>query len=609
MTLVKTTNPGTPAAAIRQHYDVGNDFYQLWLDPSMSYSCALWATGDKAATDTLEAAQLRKIDFHIRQAKAAGTQRVLDIGCGWGATLRRLVEVYGVQQAIGLTLSEKQAAWIAARRQPAIEARLESWSDYQPDAPFDALISIGAFEHFAHPDLSYAETVAAHRHFFQRCHAWLKPGGTFSLQTLVQMNMRPEDLHQVVKETLPELALPTLAGIAEASEHLFELTYVQNDREDYVRTCREWLYRLKQERARAVAAAGETIVARYETWLKYCMVSFHTGTAALMRLTLRRIDQPAIQVQPPAVSQQPTAILHRNGHTATNATSASYQGASTAAIQHHYDVSNNFYRLWLDPSLTYSCALWAEGGSAEQDTLAAAQLRKIDYFVEQARAQKAQRVLEIGCGWGATLRRLTETHGVAQAVGLTLSAAQLDWIQTFANPRIEPRLENWFAHQPAEPYDAILSIAAFEAFAKHGLTETEKIAAYRTFFQHCHQWLKPGGRLAIQTIVYENFDLSTSNAFVSAIFPESDLPRLTEMMKATEHLFELTALRNDREHYIRTLQSWLSTLKANRRQAVALVGEEVVAKYEKYLSFFIIGFHRGTINLARLTLRRIDTPR
>jgi len=644
---ITLTNPGTPAAAIRQHYDVGNDFYQLWLDPSMSYSCALWAKDEAAATDTLEAAQLRKIDFHIRQAQAAGKQRVLDIGCGWGATLRRLVENHGVEQAVGLTLSENQAAWIRARRQPRIEARLESWSDYQPDTPFDALISIGAFEHFAHPDLSYAETVAAHRHFFQRCHAWLKPGGYFSLQTLVQMNMQPADLHQIVKETLPELALPTLAGIAEACEHRFELTYVQNDREDYVRTCRAWLLRIKQHRKRAVAEAGETIVARYETWLKYCMVSFHTGTAALMRLTLRRIDQPGVRTtkgakqqkriatllsiatalgrtdqpavayrpaagsdQPTASSQQPAAgSVPQNGHAAPDAKPHTYQGASTAAIQHHYDVGNDFYRLWLDPSLTYSCALWAEDGHPEQDTLAAAQLRKIDYFVQQAGAAGAQRVLEIGCGWGATQRRLVETHGVGHAVGLTLSAAQLNWIQSFAQPRLEPRLENWFAHQPTEPYDAILSIAAFEAFAHHGLTEAEKIAAYRTFFQRCHQWLKSGGRLAIQTITYENFDPATASAFVSEIFPESDLPRLTEIFKATEHLFEVTVLRNDREHYVRTLQLWLAALKANRQQAVALVGEEVVARYEKYLSFFIIGFHRGTINLARLTLRRIDTPR
>ena len=124
-----------------------------------------------------------------------------------------------------------------------------------------------------------------------------------------------------------------------------------------------------------------------------------------------------------------------------------------------------------------------------------------------------------------------------------------------------------------------------------------------------HAWLKPGGRLAIQTITYENFDQATASAFVSEIFPESDLPRLTEIFKATEHLFEPLVVRNDREHYIRTLQTWLSALKANRQQAVELVGEEVVARYEKYLSFFIIGFHRGTINLARLTLRRIDAPR
>src|SRR5712671_4640805 len=97
---------GASQDAIAHHYDVGNDFYAMWLDPTMTYSCALW---DDAAD--LHAAQLAKIDYHIAQARAHGADRVLDIGCGWGPTLHRLVSVGGVRNAVGLTLSKEQAAY------------------------------------------------------------------------------------------------------------------------------------------------------------------------------------------------------------------------------------------------------------------------------------------------------------------------------------------------------------------------------------------------------------------------------------------------------------------------------------------------------------------
>lgn len=138
--------------------------------------------------------------------------------------------------------------------------------------------------------------------------------------------------------------------------------------------------------------------------------------------------------------------------------------------------------------------MWEEG-----DTLERAQLRKMDYFVEQTRAAGAGRVLDVGCGGGALLRRLVETHGVERAVGLTLSQAQLDWIGGMGLPRTEVRLENWFDHQPAEPYDAIISVGAFEHFASR-LSRPERLEAYRAFFQHCHDWLRPGTRLGLQTM-------------------------------------------------------------------------------------------------------------
>lgn len=141
-----------------------------------------------------------------------------------------------------------------------------------------------------------------------------------------------------------------------------------------------------------------------------------------------------------------------NGSTALARASApvNYQGASEQAIQHHYDLSNEFYQLFLDSHMVYSSALWQAG-----DTLESAQVRKIDFHINQARANGAKRVLDIGCGWGATLKRLVENHNVSSAIGLTLSQAQAEWTQAFENSNIHVRLESWSDHSPEEPYPSV----------------------------------------------------------------------------------------------------------------------------------------------------------
>src|SRR5258707_1072315 len=98
---------GASPEAIQHHYDVGNDFYQLWLDPTLTYSCALWEPNDHDAM--LEIAQQRKIQHHTRWAHVPAGGRLLDIGCGWGAVLKHAIEEKGVGQAVGLTLSQQQA--------------------------------------------------------------------------------------------------------------------------------------------------------------------------------------------------------------------------------------------------------------------------------------------------------------------------------------------------------------------------------------------------------------------------------------------------------------------------------------------------------------------
>src|SRR4051794_26394804 len=201
-----------------------------------------------------------------------------------------------------------------------------------------------------------------------------------------------------------------------------------------------------------------------------------------------------------------------------------YAGASPEAIRHHYDLSNDFYRLWLDDTLTYSCALWEDG-----DTIESAQLRKLDYLIDGARARGAERVLDVGCGWGGLLRRLVETHGVQHVVGLTLSDAQAELAAEVVGRRGEVRVENWIDHEPASPYDAVISIGAFEHFASYGMSREDRLDAYRSFFRRCAKWLPRGGRLALQTNVKGNnvrLDRETAAELrfvLERIFPESEL--------------------------------------------------------------------------------------
>jgi cyclopropane-fatty-acyl-phospholipid synthase len=282
----------------------------------------------------------------------------------------------------------------------------------------------------------------------------------------------------------------------------------------------------------------------------------------------------------------------------------SHPGASAGAIRHHYDVSNEFFRLWLDETLTYSCALYDQ-----HDDLGAAQLAKIDHHIASAGAAGAAHVLDIGCGWGANLRRLVEHHGVAAAVGLTLSDAQAGWIAERGMPGVTVRVESWADHVPTEPYDAIISVGAFEHFARHDVTETEKVAGYRAFFERCHRWLKPGGRMSLQTIAYGNSRRADfSPFFATDVFPESDLPRLQDIATAVDLRFEIASLRDDRSHYERTMQQWRRALRARRAEAIAIVGEAAFTRYDRMCAMFAIGFHVGTMSLLRIALRRIDDP-
>lgn len=287
MTVVApTSSDRTPqaAAAIRHHYDVGNEFYSLWLDPSLTYSCALRRSPD----DTLETAQQHKLRHHLDAIRADEASRVLDIGCGWGSILRSSSATCGVAESVGLTLSDEQAAFIQGLRLPGVQVRTENWTEYEPDSRFDGIISIGAFEHFATPEESPSEKIGLYREFFARCRDWLTDDGALSLQTIAYANMSREDANGFIQQSIfPDADLPTLAEITAAADGLFEVQSVGNGRLDYAWTCEQWAQRLRQRRAEAERLVGPEVTARYQRYLKLSALGFRMGKICLLRLVLR----------------------------------------------------------------------------------------------------------------------------------------------------------------------------------------------------------------------------------------------------------------------------------------------------------------------------------
>ncbi|KDP88104.1 cyclopropane-fatty-acyl-phospholipid synthase [Cupriavidus sp. SK-3] len=275
------------------------------------------------------------------------------------------------------------------------------------------------------------------------------------------------------------------------------------------------------------------------------------------------------------------------------------------AIQFHYDVSNDFYSLWLDERMVYSCAMWDP--ERPDEGLAAAQRRKVDYHLDQVGVESANTILDVGCGWGAILQRGVERNAnLAHAVGLTLSAAQHEHVTLVAaaTPQISCRLENWLDHRPDSRYDGIVSIGAFEHFASPDDSDAQRLEKYRAFFAFCKAHLNKGGRLSMQTIAYLSMRRTDASKFMETeIFPNSDLPYLSEVVQACEGLLEVTSVRNDRLDYARTCGLWLQRLRQRRDEAEAVAGKDTVARFEKYLAMSSIGFHQGKLCLLRMTAR------
>ena len=273
------------------------------------------------------------------------------------------------------------------------------------------------------------------------------------------------------------------------------------------------------------------------------------------------------------------------------------------AVTFHYDVSNDFYRLWLDRSMVYSCAFF----QSPDDDLDTAQERKLDYLCRKLRLRVGQRLLDIGCGWGALVIHATKHFG-ARTEGITLSEPQAEWGRAriakaglASEAKIELRDYREIAANGCELYDAIVSVGMAEHVGR------EQLPAY---FAAVHRALKPGGVFLNQAIG-ENVVARPENrngSFIERyVFPDGDIPPLPLMLRAAESAhFEIRDVENLREHYALTLRHWLHRLEAHHDEALRFVDEATYRVWRLYLAGSAYGFRRGQLAVYQTLLARLD---
>ncbi|EFV13865.1 cyclopropane mycolic acid synthase family methyltransferase [Segniliparus rugosus] len=276
-------------------------------------------------------------------------------------------------------------------------------------------------------------------------------------------------------------------------------------------------------------------------------------------------------------------------------------------VQSHYDLSDDFYALFLDPTRTYSCAYFERPSMSLEE----AQLAKVDLALGKLNLQPGMTLLDVGCGWGTVLKRALVKYDV-NVIGLTLSKNQYahvtDELAKLPNPNgrtSEVRLQGW--EEFDQPVDRIVSIGAFEHFRRERHT---------AFFEKTYRLLPADGRMLLHSIVCFDFYEQaakginpSSQRLRFALFMNKEIfpgGQLTNPKKIRE-LSEAAGYSLEREHslninYARTLDHWAWALAENRDKAVAISGQEVYDRYMRYLSGCAVWFWDGALDVEQFTL-------
>jgi cyclopropane-fatty-acyl-phospholipid synthase len=269
-----------------------------------------------------------------------------------------------------------------------------------------------------------------------------------------------------------------------------------------------------------------------------------------------------------------------------------------AAIGFHYDHPIAFYRSFLDWDMSYSCAYWDDG----VETLEEAQAAKIDYTLGKLRLTPGQRLLDIGCGWGALVVRAAQC-GV-YVLGITLSRPQCEEAQRrVAAAGLEDRArveQRDYRDLRGEQFDKIVSIGMFEHVGR---------ARFREYFRAVHAALRPGGLFMNHAIADQSSGRGgRAGDFLDRfIFPDGELVAVSESLRAAEAAgFEVRDVESLREHYTKTLRAWVANLERNRTEAIAAAGETSYRLWRLYMAGSAQGFNTGRIGVYQSLLAKPD---
>ncbi|WP_156738195.1 cyclopropane mycolic acid synthase family methyltransferase, partial [Mycobacterium sp. E2699] len=273
----------------------------------------------------------------------------------------------------------------------------------------------------------------------------------------------------------------------------------------------------------------------------------------------------------------------------------------------HYDLSDDFFRLFLDPTQTYSCAYFER----DDMTLEEAQIAKIDLALGKLNLEPGMTLLDVGCGWGGALQRAVEKFDV-NVIGITLSRNQFEYSKARlakvpTGRSVEVRLQGWEEFE--DHVDRIVTIGAFEAF---------KADRWPAFFERAYEILPDDGRMLLHTILAHSqkqlhelgvsltmSDVRFTRFIYTQIFPGGQLPAQEDILKlAPAAGFTVEKVQLLREHYARTLNMWAANLAANREKAIAIQSQEVYDRYMHYLTGCENFFLKGISNVGQFTLAK-----
>lgn len=298
----------------------------------------------------------------------------------------------------------------------------------------------------------------------------------------------------------------------------------------------------------------------------------------LRRLPLR--NRECVARQPP----RPTGPLHSKDR-------------DRQVLAYHYDRPSEFYALWLDRRMVYSCAYF----DTEQDDLDLAQERKMDYICRKLRLHSGEHLLDMGCGWGGLVIHAAARYGV-RALGITCSAAQAEiGRQRIREAGVEDRCRievcDYRDLEPDPQYDKIASVEMFESVGEAVLPE---------YFGRVWQSLRPGGAFLNQGIAYSATCLRARPTFSDRyVFPDGELVPISASLRAAEMCgFEVRDLESLREHYVLTLRQWVRRLEAKAVEARRVTDDLTYRIWRLYMAGSAHGFHTGRLNVYQALLVR-----